>query len=444
MQFENYKMTIKLLAQSPMIHFQGKIDGATLRGSELKPKLDRFLTKKIENWNPKNGVDKKSIAYIDKEKKALKYKVTIMGENGESLGLNEENNKKKFNIIYGDRTKTLVLRNLELTILCMNQPLQELIKEYIIEFFAVTNFGYMQNKGFGSFMPEEYLNDINECKLKDDIAKWLKNKCGAENCYYIEFDKKLESITSYEECFREIKDFYDLLKTGRNHNGYSRAYIYQYMHNKKINNEKAWMKSEGIAPALKKCGDKRCIETSSNDKKNKRNIQNSRYVRALLGVASKVEYLNALDKNNFSEKVIVNIREKSKNIERMDSPIFFKIIDRCVFICSNRISIDIYDKTFIFSEKVHRPQKNKAKNLAIINSNEKGKSIKVPKKEELQDVGFTIDDLLDEYIKYYNGVKQGEDGKYLRPSEKNKAQNGNYAVKNLAKNKYVRRWKQNE
>ena len=43
MQFENYKMTIKLLAQSPMIHFQGKIDGATLRGSELKPKLDRFL-----------------------------------------------------------------------------------------------------------------------------------------------------------------------------------------------------------------------------------------------------------------------------------------------------------------------------------------------------------------------------------------------------------------
>ena len=117
------------------------------------------------------------------------------------------------------------------------------------------------------------------------------------------------------------------------------------------------MKSEGIAPALKKCGDKRCIETSSNDKKNKRNIQNSRYVRALLGVASKVEYLNALDKNNFSEKVIVNIREKSKNIERMDSPIFFKIIDRCVFICSNRISIDIYDKTFIFSEKVHRPPK---------------------------------------------------------------------------------------
>lgn len=196
-----------------------------------------------------------------------------MGENGESLGLNEENNKKKFNIIYGDRTKTLVLRNQKLTILCMNQPLQELIKEYIIEFFAVTNFGYMQNKGFGSFMPEEYLNNINECKLKDDVAKWLKNKCGAERCYYIEFDENLESINSYEECFREIKDFYDLLKTGRNHNGYSRAYIYQYMHNKKINNEKAWMKSEGIAPALKKCGDKRCIETSSNDKKNKQKFK---------------------------------------------------------------------------------------------------------------------------------------------------------------------------
>lgn len=69
MQFENYKMTIKLLAQSPMIHFQGKIDGATLRGSELKPKLDRFLIKKIENWNPKNGVDKKILHILIKKKK---------------------------------------------------------------------------------------------------------------------------------------------------------------------------------------------------------------------------------------------------------------------------------------------------------------------------------------------------------------------------------------
>lgn len=64
-----------------------------------------------------------------------------MGENGESLGLNEENNKKKFNIIYGDRTKTLVLRNQKLTILCMNQPLQELIKEYIIEFLQLQILG---------------------------------------------------------------------------------------------------------------------------------------------------------------------------------------------------------------------------------------------------------------------------------------------------------------
>lgn len=120
------------------------------------------------------------------------------------------------------------------------------------------------------------------------------------------------------------------------------------------------MKSEGIAPALKKCGDKRCIETSSNDKKNK---QNSRYVRALLGVASKVEYLNALDKNNFSEKVIVNIREESKNIERMDSPIFLKLLIDVFLFAQIEFQLIYMIKLLFFLKKCIAPKKIKLKIL---------------------------------------------------------------------------------
>lgn len=69
MQFENYKMTIKLLAQSPMIHFQGKIDGATLRGSELKPKLDRFLIKRLKIGTLRMELIKKVLHILIKEKK---------------------------------------------------------------------------------------------------------------------------------------------------------------------------------------------------------------------------------------------------------------------------------------------------------------------------------------------------------------------------------------
>lgn len=59
-KFQNCKLCLTLVAQSPMIHFQGDSEGATLRGSELKPKLDRFLNGKIRELHDKGEIDKKS------------------------------------------------------------------------------------------------------------------------------------------------------------------------------------------------------------------------------------------------------------------------------------------------------------------------------------------------------------------------------------------------
>ena len=193
-----------------MIHFQADSYGATLRGSELKPKLDRFLNNKIKELSNKGEIDKKELSYIDKEKGALKYKVTIQ-EKGQGSEYNLFENRKAFGIIYGNRNKTLLLRNCQLTILCMNPILQKLIEDYLVEFFAVTNFGYMQNKGFGSFMPLEYLQEKN---IEKDVSKWLKNKCGAKACYYMDFPNMVKKdVASYEVYFRAIKDSYDYLNT---------------------------------------------------------------------------------------------------------------------------------------------------------------------------------------------------------------------------------------
>lgn len=41
------KLTIQLTCQAPMIHFQHYEKGATLRASEVKPKLDEYLVKKL-------------------------------------------------------------------------------------------------------------------------------------------------------------------------------------------------------------------------------------------------------------------------------------------------------------------------------------------------------------------------------------------------------------
>lgn len=402
-EFHNCKLCITLIAQSPMIHFQADSYGATLRGSELKPKLDRFLNNKIKELSNKGEIDKKELSYIDKEKGALKYKVTIQ-EKGQGSEYNLFENRKAFGIIYGNRNKTLLLRNCELTILCMNPILQKLIEDYLVEFFAVTNFGYMQNKGFGSFMPLEYLQEKKN--IEKDVSKWLKNKCGAKACYYMDFPNMVKKdVVSYEVYFRAIKDSYDYLKTGRNSNGYSKAYIYQYMHMKGIDNEKAWMKANGIAPALKKTQGGRIRDYRENQNKK----ENARYVKALLGIAPKVEYLNACE-NNYSEKVLVKIKEESKNIERMDSPIFFKIIENYVFICAERIPDEIYGKKFVFSGNVKHPRdpRKQSNFLAIEEGREKRKSLMVPTKRELEAVGFTIDELLEKYVGYYNDNKKGK------------------------------------
>ena len=38
-----YKINIELKQITPMLHFQGNETEATLRATELKPKLDRFI-----------------------------------------------------------------------------------------------------------------------------------------------------------------------------------------------------------------------------------------------------------------------------------------------------------------------------------------------------------------------------------------------------------------
>ena len=45
------KLTVKLKQHTPLIHFQAEQDGATLRATELKPKLDKFLVEHVFNYD---------------------------------------------------------------------------------------------------------------------------------------------------------------------------------------------------------------------------------------------------------------------------------------------------------------------------------------------------------------------------------------------------------
>ena len=82
LEFNGCKLKVQLEAQSPIIHFQHDQAGATLRASEVKPKLDRFLLNKMEQETGKRVTVLKedsgyAVMFTDKEHNALNYRMNF-------------------------------------------------------------------------------------------------------------------------------------------------------------------------------------------------------------------------------------------------------------------------------------------------------------------------------------------------------------------------------
>lgn len=399
--FVGCKMEFELEAQMPMIHFQANRQGATLRASEVKPKLDKYLLDRCREQK------------INMEKENLDYKMQItLKEPGEVVRLEVKNKKmengkerwkidreKTYSIFYGNMNvakedqKKGLFSNPTITIICFHEQIRKLLEEHIVDFFLTTNFGTMQRKGFGSFIPKGWCkNDELSLEEKQKVARALRRVTGGA-CYAMTFKdiskakKDKESMNKF--CVRmseEIKQFYSIMKSGRNHGGYIRSYIYQYGHNKlKLGNEKFWMKDKGIAPKVGKN-----YETD-NDKTHK-----PKYLRALLGVGEKIEYKTCDAEGNILKNKVVSVTIKSKNVERCETPIYFKVIRNVVFIAAYPVPEGLYGQSFSFSS-VKKNGKD-----TILNT-EKSGTLSVPTKDELPNKkAFDIQDFLKSYVWYYN------------------------------------------
>ena len=410
LEFNGCKLKVQLEAQSPIIHFQHDQAGATLRASEVKPKLDRFLLNKMEQETGKRVAVLKedngyAVMFTDKEHNALNYRMNFE-VSGNAYWVEPGTFKpESYSIYYGNsgvhdekEKKKAVFTNPVMNLMCFNQVLRNYIEKYLVEFFAVTNFGTMQDKGFGSFMPKECLQKSGELTLEETkrFAEMLKQAAGSVHCYSMSFVRVPEEINAKNawctKVFKQIKDFYGIMKSGQNFGGYSRSYLFQYMHgtdNKgnrddlSIDNEKAWLKQKGIVPIIEKNG-----KTDRVDK-------NPRYVRALLGVGAGMSFIQ---KDGKRLKVKINHKKGDGDaIERMDSPVKFKIIRNKVFITAEEVPEEIYGRMFEFQ--------NKERNW---DGNKRG-SLMTPSKEDFKDGKFDIQTFLACYVNYYNSRKLRKD-----------------------------------
>jgi hypothetical protein len=358
------ELKVKLKQHTPIIHFQWDQEGATLRATEVKPKLDKFLIKKDSFLNGAFG-----------EKGSLPYKLRIFSTNkNEYL---EEIDNKNFPSFFGNlrskekgnqsrgesnqpRYKFIFYNDLELQFLSFEPEILDAIKNNIAEFFFRYNFGARQSKGFGSF----YIHESDETyKEPDSFTKEPKQITK----YY--FDLNIESVNfykKYKDLFSDIDLFYRTLRSGINRKGetdfYFKSIMFLYAKQKGWTWDKKAIKEKFVDEKILK---------NQMEKHNSPDIltfkgKNEYLVRDLLGVAPLQHYFYYNPYLHLSYNFYLQYDEKNK-IQRFQSPIIFKPIatdenNFRVYLILNHIPDEMFNKKFKINKIPGNP-KNDFKEL---------------------------------------------------------------------------------
>lgn len=379
-------LEVILKQHTPLIHFQHTQYGATLRASEVKPKLDRFLLSRLggekkESWLLRTSSILPALDYkirIQPCEKKSEYLVAsylnryekdyLKNEDIRFIGISpyfaqEKQNKEIINgnislddlictgIIFknkrNDPEKNNSLRSVEnliVTISSFKKDLVEFIAEQIQTFFLIENFGSRQNKGFGCF-------EVKFIKLMGSDRKYVlepNEDILASNfqfCY-----KKTMPKKSLSNIFKTITDDYKLLKSGKNDSECLKSKLMLYGKDKKMRWEKKFLK-ENIDNVFQKNENSK-YELFSLHKKNTpiKQDEHFTYLRALLGTANQYEFL-LKNPPAPKKKMLVSVKGVD-GVERFKSPIMFKVLEENIYMVGNNMPEEIFNKEFYFEVTV--------------------------------------------------------------------------------------------
>jgi len=312
-----FQLTIPLKQHTPLIHFQHEQAGATLRATEVKPKLDKYL---IEH-----AFDSDASKYArflvggkNAEHKALDYKLSVKSavHPPEAIKRGDREMPMFFANMGNDYQERGLIWNddISLCIHCLHLELRDLIANCVGEFLAATNFGMRSTKGFGSFT-------------------LATNAPAPANAYRFTVDSN-----DWKVVFRTIDLFYKSIRGGINgaikpQDGryvkgfYMKPMIFQYAHENQIKWEKKIIKEQNIFNGE--------VSRQKNDHEDKvedpdnwplwTNKPNGRIVRDLLGLSTEQTWKGYPGGQNGATITKEDISIDAK-IDRFASPIIFKPI----------------------------------------------------------------------------------------------------------------------
>ncbi len=377
---------------TPMLHFQADQHGATLRATQVKPMLDRFLCREYKRENGEKDVpedwrmDKK-----DEKKTALRYKLTILA-NGEPLRSNERKRllkgllradlttdeeadvetalsklphisnemsipkaffanmppkgeiKEKIAWIQNNAKELLLFPEpLTLRIYCREESLREFIQEKIKDFFLLHSFGTRTSKGFGSFVtgnPDEVY-----------IAALFRKHYGT----FIYADDLRIGNGNMNQAITYASGILQLMKSGINPpnvDDYRKGFIIRhFLESLSIGSDKRFMKAERI-PRMRDRNAK--VDLEKPDPKN-----GHQFIRALLGLAEQIDFRDDV----FSGTV--KMVSKDGSIERFRCPVTVRITSSNIYFLPEEYPNNFLGQEFLFANKAA------AESYAQLKDNEK-------------------------------------------------------------------------
>ncbi len=329
-----------LTQHTPMIHFQHDEAGATLRGSELKPKLDRFLIERLggstqaitthPEWFIKDTAFQKLRSSSttgrptsQTEQVALNYKVRIV-----ALGkpnITDNINKSYFGNIGPEHHLRSVSHpaGVEVSIVSPSDELLRHIKNWIRPFFWLHNFGTRQSKGFGSFSIRTY----GDTTRGDEPQRFFQT-------YYSRvIDLPVFELVCNSDApsdlkrnpLEQIRVTYAFMKSGFNvHNDDDYKGFALSWFDKRFDNDKDFVRADILNRGRRQDGE-------------------ARFVRALLGISDAVSWL--------SYRATISYEHTPPRgqpiISRIPSPIFFSVVDdNRIFLLPRPIPQPVLGSTF--------------------------------------------------------------------------------------------------
>ena len=324
------ELIIKLKQHTPLIHFQHDQDNATLRASEVKPRLDDFIIRNEfkNNYDSCQHLFPKMITkeVFDTGVRPLDYKMKIICREPNSSVFDIP---EKFPCYFGGmgeevQSKRFVYHNgiIEIQIVSMNEEVINILKKMIGRFFMWSNFGTRQSKGFGSF----YLHKDDPLYLKVDLSY----------SFFVAGIETSNQVDKYKKTFNYIDLFYRSLRSGINkvnRNGgtdfYFKSMMFMYA------NKKGWQ------------WDKRTIKEEVFKIAKIDSVKKEKYLmKDLMGISSQEMWrtpYSRIDKDHKSE-------DPQSKIDRMKSPIHFKPIydgkNWRVFFDADIVNEQFFDQIF--------------------------------------------------------------------------------------------------